>query len=122
VSAQVSASDLKLAPTSPICASTFSRSLVDLASLSKRVTIKVSPDPSAFNALASEAVSLRAGLFLREHSLCASSLQSRLLCLKALPVSAHPRVSDQHGVTFLDVSCGQRKPLQAKAYADVHLF
>src|SRR5262245_55278595 len=45
VLAQASAKDLKVAPASPICARTLSRSRVDLASLSSRVTTKVSPGP-----------------------------------------------------------------------------
>jgi hypothetical protein len=94
VSAQASASDLKVAPASPTTANTFSRSLVDRASLSSRVTVNVSPGPSSARALASARLSVLAPLTFSEHSLTANSRQLRQLCLQRLPIGRYSGVAN----------------------------
>jgi hypothetical protein len=109
VSAQASANDLKPAPLSPAASSTLSRSRVEPASLSSRVTSRTSPGPKAAIALANAFRSVTAPLIRP------SQRPQQLVPRAEHRAFGHLLIPERSRRSFifsiLRISSAQRKPL-----------
>ena len=96
--------DLNPAPLPVIVARTLSKSLVDLASRSSRVTNSTSPSSRACRARWSWRRSVAAPeTFSLKTFSAPAALECGLLSVQGLPVSADPSVADYHFRSFLSI-------------------